>query len=381
VRGPIPTEVLFMKNPFQTPMVRMMLPYFVLALAVIIAFRIISEVGVILHFVTRIWGIITPFFYGFLLAFVLSIPCGGIEKLWGKVKNKFVQKKKRALSIIVVYILFFLTLYFISNLVIPYIISSISYFFNNINAYYEQFQLLVNYFNELEIVELSITLEDIVASLPAFSLEDLSAPLNMLFGAASAIFTAFLALVSSIYILFEKEKFKSFLCRLLKVFSSAGAYDTLLKYSRRLNENFKIYIYTQTIDGLILGTVVTVELYLLGSEFFLLLGIMLGILNYIPYFGSIFGTIIAVFVVLITQGLGVGLLTAVILLITQQLDGNVLQPKLLGGRFAMSPLLVIISITIGGAFAGVFGMIIALPIVAVLKDILEYITLHYEEKN
>jgi predicted PurR-regulated permease PerM len=203
----------------------------------------------------------------------------------------------------------------------------------------------------------------------------------MLFGVGSAIFTAFLAFVSSVYILFEKEAFKAFLCRLIKAAASTPAYETTLKYSRMLNHNFKQYIYTQTIDGLILGTVVTIELYLIGSEYFLLLGVMLGILNYIPYFGSIVGSLIAVCVVMLTQGLPLGMVTAVVLLITQQLDGNVLQPKLMGGSFRLSPLLVIISITIGGAFAGALGMIAAIPIVAVLKDVLENMVLHHEQKK
>jgi predicted PurR-regulated permease PerM len=234
----------------------------------------------------------------------------------------------------------------------------------------------------LEIVEITMSMDELLAMLPQISLENLTAPMNMLFGVGSVIFTGFLTLVSSVYILFEKDKFKAFLCRLLRVFTSTQAYDNLLKYSRRLNENFKQYIYTQTLDGFILGTVVTLELYfIIGSEYFLLLGVMLGILNYIPYFGSIIGSIIAILVVMLTQGLPTGMLTTVILLITQQLDGNVLQPRLMGDRFAMSPLLVIISITIGGAYAGALGMIAAIPIVAVLKDILESIVQEYEHKK
>jgi predicted PurR-regulated permease PerM len=148
-----------------------------------------------------------------------------------------------------------------------------------------------------------------------------------------------------------------------------------------LNHNFKQYIYTQSLDALILGTVATIELYFIGSVYFLLLGIMLGVLNYIPYFGSIVGTVIAIFVVMITQGIPKGMLTAIILLITQQLDMNVLSPKLLGSSFSLSPLLVIISISIGGAFAGPLGMIAAIPIVSVLKDILNNITVYYEQKK
>jgi predicted PurR-regulated permease PerM len=360
----------------------MMLPYFILAIAVIVSFRIINEAEVIFGFFARLWFIIRPFFYGFLLAYCLSIPAGGMERLFGKVRLKFFSKRKKALSIVFIYILFLLSVYFIFAAVVPYFVNSVVYFIANINTYYEYFQQLISYINELDIVEISLTLDDVLALIPAFSLENLNAPLNVLFGAASALFTAFLTFVSSIYILFEKERFKVFMCRLLRAFTSSFTFDTLLKYARRLNENFKQYIYTQTLDGIILGTIATLELrFIIGTEYFLVLGIMLGIINYIPYFGSIIGSAIAVFVVMITMGFGPGLLTAVILLITQQIDGNIIQPRLMGGRFAMSPLLVIISITIGGAFAGMLGMIAAIPIVAVLKDIAENVILYYEHKK
>ena len=82
-----------------------------------------------------------------------------------------------------------------------------------------------------------------------------------------------------------------------------------------------------------------------------------------------------------TQGFGTAAFAGVTLLITQQIDGNVIQPKLMGGSFSLSPLLVVISIIFGGAIAGILGMIAAIPIVSVLKDILDKIILYYEQKK
>jgi predicted PurR-regulated permease PerM len=86
-------------------------------------------------------------------------------------------------------------------------------------------------------------------------------------------------------------------------------------------------------------------------------------------------------VVLFTQGLGMAAIAAVVLLITQQIDGNIIQPKLMGGSFSLSPLLVIISITVGGAFAGILGMIAAIPIIAVLKEMLDSIIEYVNRKK
>jgi len=214
-----------------------------------------------------------------------------------------------------------------------------------------------------------------------FSIDSLAMPFNALVSLSSAVFRAFLTFISSIYIILEKEKFKEFLCRVIKAFTPNLASDLVIQYSRRLNKNFKQYIYTQTIDGLILGSIATIELYILRSPFALVLGIMLGIVNYVPYFGSIFGSLAAVIVVAFTQGLSTAALAALILLITQQIDGNVIQPKLMGSHFRLSPFLVIVSITIGGAAAGILGMIAAIPIVEVLKVMFEGIIEYYERRK
>jgi len=190
-----------------------------------------------------------------------------------------------------------------------------------------------------------------------------------------------LAFISSIYILVEKEKGKALAHRMIKLVASETVYSTTIEGFHRLNQNFRQYIRTQTIDGLILGTMATILLLILGSPFALVLGIMLGIVNYIPYFGSIFGTVVAVIIVAITGGFTDAAIAAVSLLVIQQIDANIIQPRLMSGSFSLSPLLVIISISFGGAVAGIIGMIVAIPIVAVLKDLFDYIVSHYEEKK
>lgn len=373
-------------NPiFSSKKLKSLLPYFLLAVAVIAVYKIVIELHVVVGVIQAAWRIITPFFYGFLLAYVVNVPCGGIQKLLGKVKIKFIRKRKKPLSIILVFILIALVLYSVLNLVIPTVYSSVSYFVSQLSTYYANVLQFVEGLNEMEFLGIDLSAERIVSMLQNMfqdiSFESLASPINALFGVSSAIFTFFLAFISSIYILLEKDKFKEFLSKMLKAFLSAPAYNAVLKYADRLNLNFKRYIFVQTIDGCILGTIVTIELTILRSPYALVLGIMLGIVNYIPYFGSIIGSITTVLIVFFTQGFTTALIAAIMLLVTQQIDGNVIQPRLMGGSFSLSPLLVIICITIGGALSGPLGMIVAIPIIAVLKDILDNIIEYYEHKK
>jgi len=278
-------------------------------------------------------------------------------------------------------LLLLFTLFLIIRLVIPSIVSSGEFFLSNFQSYYIGTQDVIYYINDLDIFGIDISMDNIMALIRNFVIENLSLSINTIIGIPSALFKGFLAFVSSIYCLLEKDKLIKYLCKLLRVFSSDTLYHTVIKYMRLLNNNFKQYIYTQTIDGCILGTLATIELILLRSPYALILGIMLGIVNYIPYFGSIFGSIFAVIIVAFTQGIPTAAVASIVLLVTQQLDGNVIQPKLLGGSFSLSPLLVIICITIGGAYYGILGMIVAIPIVAVVKNILEEIVAFYEQQK
>lgn len=370
-----------MKESYTSKQFRSMLSYFLLAIAVIAAYKVILEIDIVFHSIERFFNIISPFISGFLVAYVLNIPCDGVQRLLAKSNHQFVRKREKMLSVLITYLILFMIVYVVLRLVIPSVYASIQYFVANLQTYYYSANELVHYLNDLSIFDIDISMSKIMTAIRNFGLEKLPSSINALFGVSSALFSGFLSLISSIYILIEKEKFKEFLTRMLKAIFSDTIYNTILKYTSHLNNNFKQYIYTQTIDGCILGTIATIELFLLGSPYFIVLGIMLGILNYVPYFGSIVGSLIAVIVVAFTQGIPTALLAAAILLITQQIDGNVIQPKLMSGSFSLSPLLIIISITIGGALYGILGMIIAIPIVAVMKNILEEIIVYYENQK
>jgi len=374
-----------MNGRFKSKEFKALLPYFLLALAIIVAYRAVSEIEFFTGAIRRVWGIITPFFYGFLLAYIVNIPCGSFQKLLMRSENEFIRKRNRALSVVIVLILFALVLSLALNLIIPAVVSSVILFFTNIPVYYANTIEFIEYFNSLDILGMYISVDAVMVTigelLAGFNLEDLSAPLNALIGVGGALFTGLLAFISSIYILVEKDKFKAFAHRVLRVFASHDVYSAIVQYMDKLNQNCRQYIRTQTIDGLILGTLATILLFILGSPFFLVLGVMLGIVNYVPYFGSIIGTLVAVLVVAFTQGITMGLIATVTLFIVQQIDANIIQPKLMSGSFSLSPLLVIISITIGGAWAGVLGMLVAIPIVAVLKDMVDETIAYFERKK
>ena len=362
----------------KSPRFSMLLPYLLLAIVVIIVWRIVTDISYVFSALSWFWGIILPFFYGFLLAYVLNIPCSALQKLYGRARWGFISRKRKGLGVVSVYLLFILFILLVLNLVIPQIYNSVAFFIANFQTYYDT---AINFVGSIEhyidmdltgMIEEQLQPQNILNLLQGFMND---AFWGTLANVGTAIFRMFLALVSSIYILLSRDAFASYFRRMWAAIFPPRVSSATFKYAAALNHNFKRYLFTQTIDGLICGTLATIAMAIMGSPYALVLGIMIGLFNYIPYFGSIVATIIAILVVLLTQGLTMGLIATIVLIALQQLDANVIQPKLMSGSFSLSPLFIIISITLGGAFAGIFGMVVAIPIMAVLKDLFEnYIT-------
>ncbi|MCL2855634.1 MAG: AI-2E family transporter [Defluviitaleaceae bacterium] len=360
-----------------------LVPYFLVGLALIIAFRISGSLGVFGDFVAATWAIISPFFYGFLLAYIINIPCGAVQKLYARSKNKFIQRKQRMLSILTTMLLGAGLLTLALILIIPQVVNSITTFINDWEANWARVLAVVESFNNLGLF--TIDLDEIGNALGGFFLnltaEEWMQFLTNIMGVGTTVFGGLITIISSIYILAEKDRIKALAAKLLGIFAPKNFSESAMAAGRRLSRYFRLYIRTQTIDGFILGTIATIALWIMGSPHALVLGIMLGILNYIPIFGSLFGTIIAVIVVIFTQDFTAGLIAAAVLFVIQQIDANIIQPRLMGESFSFSPLLVIISITVGSALAGVLGMIMAIPMAAILKDVFDEIVEYYSRKK
>jgi len=375
----------------------MMMAYFTLAVAVIGFYWLVTHLDVILSWVGWLFNVMGPFITGFIMAYLLSIPVKGMQRLLDRTKVGIIISWKRAISVIVVYVLFVLIIYITMRLLVPRIIIAMVDLVSTFPFYYQQLSDFLEHAYQSGQLPFSVNLQDFLGEF--FGLSDASNPwsfityeailsyLGTILGGANIIFRLFLAFVTSIYFLFEAEGLAKFIKRIMSAFLSGKANAVILGYGQRINQYFKKYIFCLIADCVIMGVVGTILIAILGSEYFLILGLLLGVMNLIPYFGSIVATLIAVIVIWLTQGFAMGVVSAIILLISQQLDANVVQPRLYGTSLKLSPLLVIISVSVGGAIGGLIGsavggtmmgMIVAIPCAKVLMNILDDIVEHRE---
>ena len=200
------------------------------------------------------------------------------------------------------------------------------------------------------------------------------------FTLASQLFRIVVGIIISIYLLLYKESILQIIFRFGKISVKQEYLQAIKYYLRQTDIIFYKFISTQFIDTCIIWVLSTLLLLLLHvtgvahNPFSVALGLLIGICNMIPYFGSIFASIVAMIIAFFTGGWEAGLVTIVMLIILQQIDGNIIGPKLMSGALNVNPIIVIISISIGGAYFGVIGMFVAVPIAALLKIIfIEYL--------
>jgi predicted PurR-regulated permease PerM len=349
-----------------------------LGLLLIVSFRLIGSIGFFTGHFRQFWNVLTPFLLGGVIAYILNLPCTAIQRLFMRFEGTVLERKSRMFSVLTLMLIMFVMLVFAVSMAIPAISRSITAFTADLENYEYTFRRWIETVQDWNLPDFvpEIDEEMIIGVVSDFigglDFDGVISSVLAGFGAAfGVLFTIILAIISSIYFLIEKDRLIGFVKTLTASVFSEKTNGTILKYSRKLNHNFHMYIYTQTIDGIILGSLMTGLLLIFQSPHALLLGITLGVVNYVPYFGSIFGTAFAVVVVAFTQGIPTAAVAGVFMFIIQQIDGNFIQPKLMGGSFALSPLLIIISVTVGMAYGGILGMLIAIPIVAILKDAID----------
>ena len=361
--------------------------WFLLGAAIIVLYKALDNFGDVLDSVKKLFGILSPFLAGIFIAYLLYMPCRTIEKTYKNTKSKFIKKKARTLSIITVYVIAALLLIILINVILPVVIESVVDLINNIQGYFET---AINKYNELP--ENSILKGDIVKEAISniqnidvkqyFKLDKI---LEYVMGAVSAvtsIFNVFVAVIVSIYILVERTQIIEFLKKCANAMFEDKTYKNIDKYFNHSNEIFFKFIASQFLDAVVVGVLVTIAMSIMNIKFAPLLGFMIGLFNMIPYFGAIIAIAIAAIITLITGGISQTIWMLIVVIILQQIDANIINPKIVGKSLKISPLLVIFAVTVGGAYFGVLGMFLAVPVMAVVKILIEdYIEMKLANKK
>lgn len=351
--------------------------YFSVIVAVIIVYKILDNFTSIENWLINLFRTLAPFIIGLVISYILYLPCKKIEQAYKTTKKtNFINKHARGLSIATVYIMAVIILFIIFSYVIPILIQSLTDLVGNIPNYYELINEKINALPEDNILRSGVVKNVIneINSIDYKSLLEVNKLTKYAKSAISAvrsIFDIFVAVVVSIYILSQRKTIIGKMARFSKAALSEKAYTKVRKYFRNGNEIFFRFLTSQIIDAFIVGIILTIAMLILKVKYAVLLGFMIGLFNLIPFFGAIVAVIIAIIITILTGGVVKAAIMAIVIIILQQIDANIINPKIVGDSLEISQLLVIFAVTVGGAYFGVLGMFLAVPVVTVLKMMID----------
>ena len=355
--------------------------WFSLALVVILVYKFLDSFNEIGVFLSNLIEVIMPFLMGILISLILNTPCKSVEKTFKKSKHKLLKKKARGLSVFSVYLIIVLIIFILVNVILPPLVASITDLINHLPGYYNS---IINTINNLPEDSFwnQINAQDIIAKIAQIdlekylSLENITGYIKGVISVASGIFDVFVTIIISIYILIGKDSIIKFFKKVGQSLLKEEKYELITKYINKTNSIFYNFISGQLIDAIIIGVVTTLAMIIMRVQYAALLGFLIGLFNLIPFFGAIVAVIIAIFITFCTGGLVKAIWLAIVIIILQQIDANIINPKILGDKLKISPILVIFSVTFVGAYWGVLGMFLAVPIAAIIKilinDYLDY---------
>lgn len=350
--------------------------WFVLGVAIIVVYKALDNFGDVMGTIQKFCDIITPFFAGIFISYLLYMPCRKMEQIYTKSNVKLVTKKARSLSILTVYLIIVILFVILINFILPVVFDSVVDLINNIQNYYE---IAIQKYNHLpddnilkgDMVNAMIQSMQNLDIKQYFQLDRILEYILSAINAITSVFNLLVAVIVSVYILAERKQILNALKKLAEAVLKEKTYKSLGKYFNNSNEIFFKFIASQFLDAIIVGILVTIAMSVMGIKYAPLLGFLIGLSNMIPCIGAIVATVIAAIITLITGGLSQAIWMLIVVIILQQIDAHIINPKIIGQSLKISPLLVIFAIMVGGAYFGILGMFLSVPAIAVVRILIE----------
>ena len=327
-----------------------------------------------------IMSTLQPFIIGFVIAYLLNFILVFIEnKILSHDKlSNLKQGAKRGISILLTYIVAFFIIYLFVQFVLPQVVDSIVGIANDIPTY------LGNATHFIEDLTKTLDLNNDYAGVVIEKLNEfMNYAINIITNllpvlattvkdVASSLWNIVLGLIISIYMLIDKEKFAASSKKVVYALFSNKSANKIVELAHRTNDTFGKFLSGKIIDSVIIGILTFIILTITKMPFTILVSVIVGITNIIPFFGPFIGAIPSFIIIMFVSPVK-ALWFLVIILIIQQLDGNVIGPKILGDSIGISAFWILFSILVAGKLLGLVGMIIGVPLFAIVYSIIKEI--------
>ena len=349
----------------------------------IFVFIYIEKIISILGYIIKLF---MPFIIGLAIAFVLNVLVNVIEKKW--LKNWKVKSiTKRAVSLLIALVLVIGFIVFLLFLIIPNLQNTIAIFADSIPAYNENLQELLNSWgidaNIInEVVEVLKSLGDTAST---YIKENSNQVLETTLGIATNVVTGFInvtiGLVFAIYFLAQKEKLNTQVNNLMNAYLPEKIINKIKDIASLSNKIFSNFVGGQCLEAIIIGFLCFIGMLILRLPYASTISVLVGFTALIPVFGAFIGTIIGAFLIFMISPLQ-ALIFIIFILVLQQLEGNLIYPKVVGKSVGLPGIWVLVAVTVGASINGILGMLLSVPVVSIIYSIVATnVKYRLEEKN
>ena len=327
-----------------------------------------------LNTISKLIEMLSPFLIGIFIAYLMNPLVNIIDKSFFK---KLLRMKKdslrKGLSILISYIIVIGIISFCISVIVPEVYLSLKNLYENLQGSYDKLIIFIDKINknypEIDISFLSDLLRNNSSDIINVIKNSLDTILPLLYNTSVTVIKSainiLIAIMVSCYLLIDKNRFLLNSKKLVYAIFSQKNSERLISTFKECNKIFGNFVIGKTIDSTIIGFLCYFFMNMLDLEYTMLISVIVGITNMIPYFGPFIGAIPGI-LILLTISWEHSLIFGIMVLILQQFDGLYLGPKILGESTGIRPVWIIFAITVGGWFFGPVGMFLGVPTTAVI---------------
>ncbi len=360
--------------------VKISLCAFAVIAASVLLVLVAMNLGLIMHWLGLLLDIVAPFLWGFFFAYILNYPYKWLLRVINKIpklSQKMSDGAKRGTAVSVLYAVFIALTGLFFYAVVPQIVKAIADFVEVLPSYIDYVSVSFQTFLFKYLERFDMSMDDTYAVLTEigkrltsnFDITNIvSSTLDMALAASVKLKNLFLGLIVSIYFLLDKDKF-SISCK--KMLYAAVPKETGDKIMLRLafaDKTFGSFFISKVVDSAIIGVMNYIFMAVMKMEYAVLISVLVGVTNVIPFFGPFIGAIPAIFLLVLVNPWH-ALIFTIFIIILQQFDGNYLGPKLMGDSMGIRAVFVVFAVIVGGGLFGVLGMFIGVPLFVVLYSL------------
>ena len=345
----------------------------------------LSVIGSVFHFLTNL---LEPLIVGAILAFFLNVPMRGLEKLFFRLQTrrrwKVRERANEVVSLILTYVGGFLLIFLVMYIVIPQLVETIPGIVSSAESAWPKLMAFLQSHNintqQLEQLFSNFDLGPLLTKVWENYAQIIQTSLTAVSTVTSVLTVAITGFVISIYILSNKKKLLSQVRRLLYAYVGRKYADKVSEVASLTNQTFSSFISGQCVEAVIWGVMFFLVMSILRLPYSLVISVFIAFMALIPYVGAFLGCVVGMLLIVIVSPMQ-ALVFLITFLVLQQLEGQLIYPKVVGSSVGLPAIWILVSVFVGGKLFGIVGMLFFIPLTSVVYSLLRLNVNHRLEKR